>query len=95
MITEIATITVSTGNEAAFEANMREGGGLAALAACHGVIGLRFGHGIEHPSHFTFIVDWETMEMHTAARDSDNFKAFRAAFGDHAIGGTMEHFALN
>ncbi len=94
MITEIATITISEGDEAAFEANMREGGGLAALAACAGVLGVRFGQGIENRSHFTFVVDWESMDSHASARDSESFKNFRAAFGPYGIGGTMEHFDL-
>jgi heme-degrading monooxygenase HmoA len=94
MITEVATITISAGNEEAFEAAMRDGG-LAHLSACPGVGKVQFGRGVEDPSKFAFVVEWETLEDHGAARDTDAFRAFRAAMGTMATGGTMEHFALS
>lgn len=93
MITEIATIEVAPGSEAAFEQAMR-GGGLASLAACQGVRSVQFGGGIESPSRFAFVVVWESVEAHERVRDTPEFKAFRAAFGSHGIAGSMEHFAL-
>ena len=93
MITEIATITVSAGNEAAFEAAMRDGG-LANLAACPGVGKVQFGRGVEDPSKFAFVVEWESLEAHGAARKTDAFGAFRSAMGSMTAGGSMEHFTL-
>jgi quinol monooxygenase YgiN len=93
MVTEIATVTISEGNELAFEASMRATG-LAALEACPGVISVQFGRGAENPSTFAFVVEWASVEAHEAARDTETFKAFRASFGTHGIGGTMQHFDL-
>ncbi|MFM5929374.1 MAG: antibiotic biosynthesis monooxygenase family protein [Novosphingobium sp.] len=93
MITEIATITISAGNEGAFEAAMRDGG-LAHLAACPGVGSVKFGRGVENPANFAFVVEWDSLEAHAAAKDTDSFRAFRAAMGTWAVGGSMEHFAL-
>jgi quinol monooxygenase YgiN len=39
-------------------------------------------------------VVWDSIEAHESARASESFKRFRAAFGSHAIGGSMEHFDL-
>lgn len=95
MITEIAVIKVAEGNEAAFEKAMRHDGGVAHLAACPGVGSVRFGQGVESPQNFSFVVEWESLEAHAAARETDDFKAFRALIAPWGIGGTMEHFALS
>ena len=94
MVTEIANITVAQGNEAAFEKAMREDGGLASLSACPGVISVRFGQGIETPSVFAFVVEWESIEAHSAAKDTENFQRFRGLIAPYGIGGSMAHFRL-
>ena len=93
MVTEIATITVAPGREAEFEAAMR-GAGVGFLAACPGVQSVRFGQGIEKPQNFTFVVEWDSIEAHNAARDCAAFGQFRGCFGDMSVGGAMEHFDL-
>lgn len=49
--------------------------------------------GGENPGKFFFIVDWESVDAHNAARDSEAFKAFAAVgapfFG---LGGGLDHF---
>ncbi|MDE2597251.1 MAG: antibiotic biosynthesis monooxygenase [Sphingomonadales bacterium] len=94
MVTEIAAITVAQGNEAAFERAMRDEGGLAALAECPGVISVRFGRGVESPDRFGFVVEWESVEAHAAAKDTESFGRFRAAIGPWGIGGEMQHYDL-
>ncbi|PLK27816.1 antibiotic biosynthesis monooxygenase [Novosphingobium sp. TH158] len=94
MITEIATITVAAGSEEAFEVAMRNGG-IAHLQACPGVGAVRFGRGVEDPSKFAFVVEWESLEAHGAVRDLESFRAFRAAMGTMTVGGAMEHFTLS
>ena len=91
MVTEIATITVAPGREADFAGAM-SWGGLAALSACPGVQAVRFGPGVENPSSFAFVVEWDSLEAHATAKETDAFATFRAAFGDCAIGGTMQHY---
>ncbi|MEP6868817.1 MAG: antibiotic biosynthesis monooxygenase family protein [Novosphingobium sp.] len=93
MVTELATITVAEGNEAAFAAAMDETGA-PALRACVGVQSLRYGPGVESPTQFGFVVEWESVEAHNAVRDTDAYKRFRQAIGPYTIGGTLEHFAL-
>ena len=93
MVTEIANVTIAEGREAGFEQAMRNGG-IAALRACPGVQSVRFGRGIEAPATFAFVVEWDSLDAHAAAKDTDTFTTFRAAFGDMAVGGSMVHFDL-
>jgi heme-degrading monooxygenase HmoA len=94
MVTEVAAITVAEGKEAEFEQAMREGGGLAALAASPGVRSVKFGRGIENPTKFGFVVEWDSIEAHMAARDSESFGRFREVIAPYGQGGSMEHFDL-
>ena len=94
MLLEIAEIDVRTGSEDAFAQAMRERG-IAQLAACEGVVSVRFGRGVENPGKFTFNVVWTSMEAHLAARDLESFGKFRAAFGDCAVGGAMNHYVMD
>jgi quinol monooxygenase YgiN len=93
MVTEIATLTVAEGNEAAFAAVMDETG-CPALRALPGVLSLRFGRGVENPTKFGLIIEWESVEAHNAATATATFKTFRDAIKPYTIGGAMEHFAL-
>ena len=95
MLTEIANITVAEGNEAAFEKAMRVDGGIANLSACPGVISVRFGQGVETPSTFAFVVEWQSLEAHAAAKDTGTFQQFRALIAPYGIGGSMVHFNLS
>lgn len=94
MVTEVAAITVAPENAETFERVMREEGGLAALAASPGVISARFGRGIENPDRFGFVVEWESIAAHAAAKDSESFLRFRAAIAPYGIGGEMQHYDL-
>ncbi len=95
MVTEIAQITVAEGNEAAFEKAMREDGGIAHLSACSGVQTVRFGRGVESPSKFAFVVEWDSVEAHNAAKESESFKAFSSLIRPWGIGGSMDHFEMS
>ncbi|KHK92227.1 antibiotic biosynthesis monooxygenase family protein [Novosphingobium malaysiense] len=94
MLLEIAEIEVRPGAEDQFAAAMRETG-IPHLAACEGVVSVRFGRGVENPSKFTFNVVWTSMEAHTAARDLEDFGKFRMAFGDLTSGGAMSHYVMD
>ena len=95
MVTEIANISVAEGNEAAFAKAMREDGGIANLSACPGVQSVRFGQGVENPTRFAFVVEWDSIAAHAAAKETDSFKAFAKLIGPWGIGGAMEHFQLS
>lgn len=94
MLLEIAEIEVRAGAEDSFAEAMHRSG-LSDLAACEGVISVRFGRGVENPSKFTFNVVWTSMEAHEAARGLDAFGRFRAAFGDMGVGGAMSHYVMD
>lgn len=94
LVTEVAAIEVAEGSEDAFERAMRDEGGLAALAAAPGVRSVRFGRGVENASKFGFVVEWDSVEAHVAARDSEPFSRFREAIAPYGRGGSMEHFDL-
>lgn len=94
MLLEIAEIEVREGSEDAFARAMREVG-IPQLAACEGVVSVRFGRGVENPSKFTFNVVWTSMDAHMKARDLGSFGKFRAAFGDLTTGGAMNHYVMD
>ena len=94
MLLEIAEIEVRPGAEAQFAAAMRNSG-IAHLAACEGVVSVRFGRGVENPSKFTFNVVWTSLEAHAAARGLEDFGKFRMAFGDLTTGGAMSHYVMD
>lgn len=94
MLLEIAEIEVRPGTEDEFAKAMRETG-IPRLAACEGVVSVRFGRGVENPGKFTFHVAWTSMEAHMAARDLGSFGKFRAAMGDMATGGAMSHYVMD
>ena len=94
MLLEIAEIEVRPGAEDQFAAAMRDQG-IPNLAACEGVVSVRFGRGVENPSKFTFNVVWTSMDAHVAARDLEAFGKFRMAFGDLTTGGAMSHYVMD
>jgi heme-degrading monooxygenase HmoA len=51
-------------------------------------------HGIESPTRFVLLVEWESLEAHQAFRDSDRFAVWRSGIGPHFAGPPLvEHFA--
>ena len=94
MLLEIAEIEVRPGAEDQFAAAMRDIG-IPNLAACEGVVSIRFGRGVENPSRFTFNVVWTSMDAHAAAREQEAFGKFRAAMGDITVGGAMSHYVMD
>ncbi|MCJ2188561.1 putative quinol monooxygenase [Novosphingobium beihaiensis] len=94
MLLEIAEIETRPGAEDEFAAAMRQTG-VPHLAACKGVISVRFGRGVENPSKFTFNVVWTSVEAHMSARDLDDFGKFRAAMGDLTVSGVMSHYVMD
>lgn len=94
MLLEIAEIEVRPGAEDQYAAAMRDVG-IPSLAACEGVVSVRFGRGVENPSKFTFNVVWTSMEAHGGARTLDAFGKFRAAMGDITVGGAMSHYVMD
>lgn len=93
MLVERSEILIKEGSEADFAAIMAEKG-LPILTALDGVNEVRFGPGVENPGKFLLLIEWETMDAHTAFTQLPVFNEFRALFAPYSIGGTMEHFDL-
>jgi len=80
MIQEIASILVTAGHEADFEAAVGQARPLFMRArGCHGVALHR---SIENPQQYTLVVDWETVENHMVDfRESADFQEWRKLVG--------------
>ncbi|MEO7262364.1 MAG: antibiotic biosynthesis monooxygenase [Jatrophihabitantaceae bacterium] len=91
MVLEVALIDVQPGSETAFEAGYRSG--VSALRESAGLLSVRMTHGVETPTRFVLLVEWESLEAHQAFRDSDRFPVWRAGIGPHlAQPPHVEHF---
>ena len=77
MITEHGILEVRPGQEADFVEAM--GRAKALIAASPGFLSLRVERGIEQPSRFLLLVQWETLAAHTEGfRGSEAFHQWRA-----------------
>ncbi|WP_375475687.1 antibiotic biosynthesis monooxygenase family protein [uncultured Jatrophihabitans sp.] len=93
MVLEIADIDVKPGAEDDFVAAYRSARHiLAGVSGCQSV---RITRGVESPSRFVLLVEWESIEAHVQNfRNTDLFEQWRAAIGPHfASPPRVEHFA--
>jgi len=93
MPTERAELTVREGQEQEFLTAFREKGA-PILRSVPGVSSVRFGLGVENPSKFLIIAEWDSMEAHAKFPEFERYNEFRAVFGEFTTGGAMEHFEL-
>jgi len=76
MILEVATLTVITGQEEAFEAAFRQAAPI--LAGMHGYIAHELRRSIEQRNRYILLVHWETLEDHTVGfRGSPQYQQWR------------------
>jgi heme-degrading monooxygenase HmoA len=82
MVLEIADIAVNPGEEDDFVTayqSVRD-----VLATTPGCISVRMTRGVESPSRFVLLVEWESIEAHEVNfRGTDRFTRWRAAIGPH------------
>ena len=94
MITEQAVLDVQPGREAEFEVAF--GTARSIISASAGFVSLRLLRGIESPSRYLLLVEWETLEDHTEGfRKSAGYEEWRALlhrFYDPFP--TVEHFGV-
>lgn len=77
MVLEIAEFRIQPGREDEFAAAYREA--LRFAAATEGFRGARMVRGIESPSTFVLLIDWDSVEAHTKGfRESDRYPRWRA-----------------
>ncbi|TXI22710.1 MAG: antibiotic biosynthesis monooxygenase [Roseateles sp.] len=95
MILEIADIRIQPGQQAAFEAALREGID-SALSQAEGFISAQVVRGIESPERYLLRVEWQSLEAHTQGfRGGPLFPKWRAIVGGFfAQPPQVEHFEL-
>ncbi|MEU4678182.1 antibiotic biosynthesis monooxygenase family protein [Micromonospora sp. NPDC023737] len=92
MVLEVALIDVLPGHEDAFAAAYAQGHPL--LAGTPGCRSVRMTRGVESPSRFVLIVEWDSVEAHDENfRGTERFTQWRALIGPHfANPPLVEHF---
>jgi heme-degrading monooxygenase HmoA len=92
MVLEVALIDVTPGQEEKFVAAYRTA--VALLAGVEGLRSYRMTHGIETPSRFVLLVEWNSVEAHEQNfRATDKYVQWRAAIGPYfANPPRVEHF---
>ena len=80
MILEVAQLSIKAGQEAEFEAIFPAAA--KVIAAARGYIAHEIQRGIESPSRYVLLVQWQTLEDHTAGfRGSPAFAEWRGHIG--------------
>jgi len=91
MVLEVALIDVQPGAEEAFEAAFHQV--RHAVADSPGCRSMRMTRGVETPTRFVLLVEWDSIEDHEAFRASHRFGLWRGAIGPHFAGQPrVEHF---
>ena len=82
MVLEVAIITVRTGAEDDFVAAYRNARGeVASTPGCRSV---RLTRGVESPSRFVLLVEWDSVAAHEEGfRATERFVRWRAAIGPY------------
>ncbi|MGB8650361.1 MAG: antibiotic biosynthesis monooxygenase family protein [Mycobacteriales bacterium] len=92
MVLEVALIDVTPGAEQAFSASY--GAARAVLAGSAGCRSVRMTQGVETPTRFVLLVEWDSVEAHEQFRASPDFAVWRGHIGPHfAQPPHVEHFA--
>ncbi|MEP6853259.1 MAG: antibiotic biosynthesis monooxygenase [bacterium] len=93
MVLEVALIDVRDSEQEAFAAAYRSV--RSVLAGTPGVRSVRMTAGIERPTRFVLLVEWDSVHAHEQNfRASDRFVRWRAAIGPYfAAPPLVEHYA--
>jgi heme-degrading monooxygenase HmoA len=92
MVLEVAIVEVRPGEEEAFVAAYRQGH--PHLATTPGCLSVRMTRGIESPSRFVLLVEWESVAAHEEKfRSTDRWVTWRSHISPYfATPPTVEHF---
>jgi heme-degrading monooxygenase HmoA len=91
MVLEVAQFDITPGAEAAFEAAYRQA--RQAVADSAGCRSMRMTRGVETPTRFVLLIEWDSVERHEEFRASERYPRWRAAIGPHfANPPQVEHF---
>lgn len=91
MVLERAELVIHEGREEEFERAMVRGRTvLSEAAGCHSV---RVARGVERPSRYVLLLEWNSVEDHVAFTKTEAFAEFRALAGPFfSEKPAMEHF---
>ncbi len=93
---EVAILSAKDGDAAGLVNAMRNGGE-AALESCPGCHSAKVYPGVENPGNVIFLVQWDSVDAHNAAKETAGFQQFYQIagpwFGGEG-GGSMQHFDL-
>jgi len=92
MVLEVALIDVTTGEEESFTAAYRQAHSI--LAGAPGCRTIRMTRGIESPSRFVLLVEWDSVDAHQDNfRATERFGQWRGLIGPYfAAPPVVEHF---
>ena len=91
MVLEVALIDVTPGSEQAFAEAYAQAKEL--VGDTPGCRSMRMTRGVETPTRFVLLVEWDSVEDHQVFRDSDRFPQWRALIGPHfAAPPHVQHF---
>jgi heme-degrading monooxygenase HmoA len=92
MILEVALIDVVPGQEDAFAAAYQRAHPI--LEGTEGCLSIRMTRGVESPSRFVLLVEWDSVEAHEQNfRNTERFTAWRAEIGQYfAKPPLVEHY---
>jgi quinol monooxygenase YgiN len=93
---EVAILSAKDGDAAGL-VNAMHNGGEAALESCPGCTSAKVYPGIENPGNVLFLVKWDSVDAHNAAKETEGFQKFYQIAGPWfggPDGGSMQHFDL-
>lgn len=91
MVLEVALIDVKDGSQQEFAAAYEQARHLPAQTPGCGP--MRMTQGVETPTRFVLLIEWESVAAHDVFRDSERFGQWRALIGPHFAGPPhVEHF---
>jgi len=91
---EVAILAAKDGDSAGLIKAMDEGG-TAALLSAPGCRSVRLMAGVENPGNVLFLVEWDSVDAHNAARTSPGFAKFKEIAGPFfGQSGSMQHFRV-
>jgi heme-degrading monooxygenase HmoA len=91
MVLEVALFDITPGSEEAFAAAYTQARELVAVSP--GCRSVRMTAGIETPTRFVLLIEWDSIELHEDFRSSERFPQWRGLIGPHfASPPVVEHF---
>ena len=93
---EIAILCAKGGDSKGLLKAMAEQGGTEGLLACPGCNKVTLLPGIENPGNVLFMIEWDSVDAHNAAKATPGFAKFVEVAGPFfGEGGSMQHFTLD